>query len=105
MSADEIAKYLLLGLISVLFFLIVVLAKAGATGLIEWFKSFLEEFKRLRIQMQELNSKLAEILSEQGGIKKSVETHDHQIENLFERISEIEKKDAARAAVGAEVGH
>lgn len=105
MTAEEIAKYLLYGLITVLLFLLWNVLSVGVAGLIAWFKSFLEEFKELRLQMQELNNKLANILNEQGGLKKSVETHDGQIDNLFKRVTEIEKKQAVSDAVGAELGH
>jgi len=105
MSYEEIARYLFLGLVSVLVFLLINLSKAGLTGLIAWFKSFLEEFKQLRVQMQEMNNKLATLLNEQGGQKKSIETHDNQIKNLFERVNDLEKDKAVRDAVGAEIGH
>lgn len=105
MTAEEISKYLLYGLISVLFIVLWTLVKAGVAGIVAWFKSFIEEFKQLRVQMQELNNKLATILNEQGGFKKAIETHTDQIKNLFERISDLEKKQAVREAVGENLGH
>ena len=105
MSPEEISKYLLIGLITVLCFFLVNLSKIGLAGLVAWCKSFLEEFKQMRLQMQELNNKLAAILNEQGGLKKEVETHTDQIQNLFERVNIVEKDLAVKKAVGAELGH
>ncbi len=99
---DQFINWCFYGLFGLVGFLIWQGGSFFVTSVTTYFSSFLEELKKLRVEISELNTKITTIISDQGWMGKSIEKHDDLFKDIFTRLNKIEKQ---QAVLGVDFGH